>query len=205
MVLLKPFLAIAILALSQLASTTPAKQCQKESCQKKKSQKGPLPRIHTISSKELATYQGTLVPHARPLEPRFLVGEDSRKKWDSKDKEYPFTAIRVVKMGKELCTGTAVGPRHVMTAQHCFPDKLATVKMELDGKKGAFSHVVDVIVPIAEQKSCRGSDDFAILVFDKPLFEKSGYFGAKHLNCRKDRNKPIFVSVPQDPHVSDSY
>ncbi|KAM0355607.1 hypothetical protein ACHAO7_005488 [Fusarium culmorum] len=194
MILFKSFLLIAILALSQFATASPAQQCQKESCQKAKCQKtkggkGPIPRIHQISSNFLADYGGNPVPYARPLKPRadFLVGEDSRKKWNSQ--EYPFNIIKEIRFGTKVCTGTVVGPRHLMTARHCVPKKIVPVKIKYG--KDRVSHATDVIVVIAGQEICRETDDFAILIFDKPVFEKDGYFGAKSFNC-KNRNKPIY-------------
>ncbi|GKU07064.1 trypsin serine protease protein [Fusarium langsethiae] len=197
MVLLKSFVVIVILALSHFVTASPAQQCQKaecqkEQCQKKKSDKGPIPRIHKISSVDLASYNGAAVPYARPFErrSRFIVGKDDRKEWANK--KYPFNVVREIRLGEKVCTGTAVGPRHLMTAQHCFPTKPVPIKIKFKDGKDHVSYAIDVIVSWPEHKQCRGTDDFAILIFDRPIFEKDGYFGAKKFDCKKNTNKPIY-------------
>ncbi|RGP81282.1 trypsin serine protease [Fusarium longipes] len=64
--------------------------------------------------------------------------------------------------------------------------------MEFDDEKGAFANLVHIITVVPEKKLCGKVDDFAVLVFDKPLFKYSGYFGAKTFDCKRDRDKPIY-------------
>ncbi|KAF5020603.1 hypothetical protein F66182_7372 [Fusarium sp. NRRL 66182] len=67
----------------------------------------------------------TRVPsgQSRPsLQPRFIIdGTDERRVVNSQ--KYPFDAVGMIKLrdgqGGGQCTGSLVGPRHVLTARHC--------------------------------------------------------------------------------------
>ncbi|KAG8357839.1 hypothetical protein FVEN_g4338 [Fusarium venenatum] len=205
MVLLKHFIFIVILALSHIVIASPVQQCQKRNpVQDQQFQRWnnhwrgdgkPIARIHSIPSDELLGYNGVPVLPARPLQPRYLVdGIDDRKKVVSN--EYPFNIIRKIYLRPNICTGTAVGPRHFMTARHCIPRK--PVPMKLKSKHGQYprtyetaSYVTDIVVVQPRAMACTTSEDFAILIFDQPIFETDGYFGAKQYDY-KDNFNPIF-------------
>ncbi|KAM0489591.1 hypothetical protein ACHAP8_012426 [Fusarium lateritium] len=204
MVLLKHFIFIIILALIHLVIASPAQQCQKRSHVGDhqfelwnnywRDDGQPTARVHIISSDELLDYDGVPVLPARPLQPRSLIhGIDDRKEVVSN--EYPFNIIRKLFIRSNTCTGSAVGPRHFMTARHCISRKPALIKLK--SKHGQYprtyeteSYVTDIIVVQATASaSCESTEDFAILIFDEPIFETEGYFGAKQFDYNFD---PIF-------------
>lgn len=188
MKLFKPFLAVAILAIGNITSAKPVQQVNE-----KTADNGPVPRVHTVSPAELALYQGISLPPASPLKRRWTFGDkDDRKPFDAT--QWPYTAIKQVVFSDSQCTASAIGPRHLLTAKHCFPTYGSTsVKWKLNDQYGGGSHAVDIIVPKPDPFACPKVDDFAIIIFDKPIFTESGYFGVKPFDCAMDTNKAKFV------------
>lgn len=81
-----------------------------------------------------------------------------------------------------MCSGALVGPRHVLTAKHC-------IKSGVSGKfapgfdqtaKLGYGDVTHVIT-IGDEATgdCRHKGDWAVIIINKRLGDKRGYFGVK--------------------------
>ncbi|KAL3607647.1 hypothetical protein FPOAC2_02634 [Fusarium poae] len=202
MVLLRYFIPIAILALSHSVIANEWVHGFNKQFENWDNPGGNIARIHHVPSDELLGYGQVPVLPARPLQPRIVFdGEDNRKDLDSD--EYPYNLIRKISLDKVFCSGTAVGPRHFLTARHCLPDDPVPIKMESNNGQYPVSYATDIVIvkfrPTTDHPSpldptamlCYMVEDFAVLVFDKPIFESDGYFGAK-LYDEKDTFKPIY-------------
>ena len=132
-----------------------------------------------------------------------INGED----WHQVDgNKWPYSAVTHIKAkGKSRCSGAMIGPSTVLTNAHCV---YSDIQHESNKKNsGQMFNPYDLTVyaggdssPIVARavriyaapgtsRLTWGTEfmkkDYAILVLDQPIGEKSGYFGAKSVNFKK--------------------
>ncbi|KAH8878918.1 trypsin-like serine protease [Thozetella sp. PMI_491] len=156
------------------------------------------PTAETISYTE-ADLQGlnsTAAPwsSAGPgLQERGIIGADNRVLWDHQ--EYPYNAMgRVTTSTGGICSGTLIGPRHMVTAKHC-TSAGATYRFApnyYQGERLGSAGTAAVITMDAPSGSCGSKEDWAIIILDQRLGDKYGYLGAKVIDPNTQLNKPIF-------------
>ncbi|KAK4624305.1 hypothetical protein CLAFUW4_05846 [Fulvia fulva] len=139
---------------------------------------------------------------------RFIDGADNRYEFDSKD--YPYRSIGKLAWSNGVyCSGALIGPRHVLTAKHCYvANTPGTFSPGFDNGE-PFGHA-DVTVAIMSSYEwgtpCGWKNDWMVLVLNKRLGDKLGYFGAK-LPDKRLEDKPIFehVGYPGDKGGNEPY
>ncbi|KAF4341589.1 trypsin serine protease [Fusarium beomiforme] len=183
------------------------------------SEQAPIPRVHTVPRSQLNNFAGIPVPPASPLQPRSSLPpfiHDDRYIWDNQN--YPAYAFGQIMLGRKSyengkprsCSGSLVGPRHVMTARHCISQNVNDfVRFEsnfFNGPRGGPSFTEDIIItdevecpvrPVWPDKNgqCSHWNDWAILILADRIGEKYGYLGIKQLDAKAQRNKPLFSHV----------
>lgn len=216
----KMFITFAILAISHMAIAAPVEGVNSNSAHSSIVSRAdaPMPLVHNLTSQYLSTLVLEEVPPslpARPLQPRKMSetrigGVDDRVEWYMH--EYPYSAIGRLHVTSEvpfnktnICSGSLVGPRHVMVARHCVnSESLQVVRKAtfapnyFNGSRHGESFVTHVIMPdrIDGGIYCYESNDWAILVLADRLGDKYGYLGAKAVDCNTQTHKPIFVCIP---------
>jgi hypothetical protein len=194
----------------------------------------PVPRIHLVPRPLLDKFTGIPVPPHRPRQRRGLAGgyagklpdfvKDDRYQWNSH--KYPAYSLGRVFLGANsfangsprACSGSLVGPRHVLIARHCFGDTLAdSVTFEsnyFDGWSGGISYATDIIAfhglechktPTNEEEifDCMLHTDWAILILADRMGDTHGYLGVKEFDTKTMMHKQAFVSKrEQDKRMS---
>ncbi|KAJ1323344.1 glutamyl endopeptidase [Microdochium nivale] len=129
-------------------------------------------------------------PSANFTEPalaeRAIYGKDDRVALTNS--AYPWSAIGKVQWSNGVwCSGTLVGPRHVVTARHCTPTNGEKVTVRFspffyNGEtKYPGSAVTTYIFPSNRAGQCLYGLDWAIHILKDRIGEPRGFFGAKTL------------------------
>ncbi|KAK4443636.1 trypsin-like cysteine/serine peptidase domain-containing protein [Podospora aff. communis PSN243] len=133
------------------------------------------------------------------LDARALIGPDNRVNWNST--EYPYNAmVQVEWVGRGICSGVLIGPRHVATARTCAPQIGETgqqFKFKPNfhfGERFPSAGMINWYIDLVGFGDCVVKDDWAIFILDKRLGEQLGYLGAKVFNPATQLNKAQFFS-----------
>jgi hypothetical protein len=202
-------------------------------------QVGPIPRVHLVPRHQLDSFAGKPVPPHRPRQRRNLPDsgdipefrnmpdfsklpgfiKDDRHIWDNK--HYPAYSFGRILLGANSfansnprsCSGSLVGPRHVLIARHCLGEKVAdSIQFEsnfFEGPRGGSSYATDVIILNSFECHKRPIDastriqytlwnDWAILILADRMGEKHGYLGVKDFDTKTLMNKQLFVSTKEN-------
>ncbi|KAH7024586.1 uncharacterized protein B0I36DRAFT_366523 [Microdochium trichocladiopsis] len=134
------------------------------------------------------------------LAERAIYGADDRQNWE--DGNYPYSAIGKVRWSNGVwCTGTLVGPRHVITARHCTPTNGENVSVRFspfyyNGEtRYPGSQVTTYIYSTDTSGSCLYGLDWAIHILQDRIGEQRGYFGARTMSSQW-LNRDIFYNGP---------
>ncbi|KAK0745491.1 hypothetical protein B0T18DRAFT_326696 [Schizothecium vesticola] len=160
----------------------------------------------TLSSNPNPPAADSFVPlHARrdidnsDLHARNVIGTDNRVNWNSTD--YPYNAmVQVEWVGRTVCSGVLIGPRHVATARTCAPQIGETgqqFKFKPNvhfGERFPSAGMINWYVDGVGFGDCVVKDDWAIFILDKRLGEQLGYLGAKVFDPATQLNKAQFFS-----------
>lgn len=219
--LVKMFITFGILALCHKAITAPLDGANSNSARgySTVSLEGdaPMPQYHNLTREYLRTLPLEEVPPFVPaqLQPRKLRdtaigGYDERVVVDKL--EYPYNAMGRLDVISEVpfnqtnvCSGSLVGPRHLMVARHCVKsDNLQAARKvkfspnHFNRTRLAESYVTDAIIPerIYGGIYCYEANDWAVLILADRLGDKYGYLGVKAVDCKTQTNEPLFVCTP---------
>lgn len=145
-------------------------------------------------------YQNSTSPPS--LEKRFINPPDSR--YLNNDTTYPFNLVGKLSWSNGVfCSGALIGPRHALTAKHCWiddPSVTATFSPNFNGSvsntTGSATVLAGFMPPIEWGTPCGFKGDWAILILDQRLGQRNGYFGV-----RQASNSSEFVEQEIFTHV----
>ncbi|KAH7031511.1 trypsin-like cysteine/serine peptidase domain-containing protein [Microdochium trichocladiopsis] len=134
------------------------------------------------------------------LAERTIYGVDDRQDWTNSD--YPYSAIgKVLLSNGGRCSGTLIGPRHVLTARHCTPKEGEAVSVRFapfyyNGEtRFPGSQVTTYIYyPGGNANTCEFGSDWAIHILQDRLGDQRGYFGARPMTSDM-LNRDIYYNV----------
>jgi V8-like Glu-specific endopeptidase len=152
------------------------------------------------------------------LHPAKVIGKED---WHQVDGEkWPYSALVYLEIKSDSgkvnqCSGALIGPYTVLTAAHCVRNqqtkKLASPSnvTAYAGRKGSsFSEKGATIIYLraTQQEYNSGEYDFAAIVLDSPLGNKTGYFGARGINMELGYQVDMMgfpgYKTPDNPWVS---
>ncbi|KAH7244480.1 uncharacterized protein BKA55DRAFT_595586 [Fusarium redolens] len=180
-------------------------------------QVGPIPRVHLVPRHQLDSFAGKPVPPHRPRQRRNLPDsgdipefrnmpdfsklpgfiKDDRHIWDNK--HYPAYSFGRILLGANSfansnprsCSGSLVGPRHVLIARHCLGEKVAdSIQFEsnfFEGPRGGSSCIYENTIYTLER--------LGYLILADRMGEKHGYLGVKDFDTKTLMNKQLFSHV----------
>lgn len=191
----------------------------------------PIPEIIEITPEEMAAFRLSLAegdvnatyapPHPDfffPGDPDFeeegheaarrgIIGVDDRV-LQTDTTTYPFSAMgRVQRQEGNTCTGSLIGPRHVITARHCYRDGqwIRFSPGYYDGERNGGAYAAQIfrsstLLPGPGWTSCDFRDDFIVLVLGTSrLGEQFGYLGARYVESNMINAAPFrHVGYPGD-------
>jgi protease YdgD len=125
-----------------------------------------------------------------------VIGAESRSRFS--DAAYPWRAFGKIKFGKNsgwMCSGTLIGPRHIMTNSHCVDMKFP-IYFYPSYNNGEYLHKTPMTTwatyvywgtPTSDTSSgthvlgqgFKKEGDWAILVLNEPIGNKFGWLGTK--------------------------
>ena len=147
-----------------------------------------IPNMTIINQKDVVLDTTTVEPSViNPadddnFDKRFINGEDDRYQYTNS--KYPFVSNGKIQWSNNgICSGALVGPRHVLTAQHC---------IAAEGNNGTFSpgfdkeprHGSGKITAVLRSGhelagDCGWKNDWAIMILDERLGDRLGFLGVK--------------------------
>ncbi|KXJ92570.1 hypothetical protein Micbo1qcDRAFT_173747 [Microdochium bolleyi] len=139
---------------------------------------------------------------------RQIWGGDDRVDWTNSD--YPYSAIgRLTWSNGIICTGTLVGPRHMITARHCTPQPGEAISVRFspffyDGEtRFSGSQIIFLIFPEQQvtryiytsnrEGECNYGEDWAVHILQDRIGEQRGWFGARTMSAEW-LNRNIFYN-----------
>lgn len=162
---------------------------------------GPAPERETVNWDDIET-NVTFVEGSLGFEKRDIIGADNRflqvktgNPWD-----YIGRFQFEVEPGKlKICTGSLVGPRHLLTAYHCYDQALAHAPYEFkpnfdQGDRGYTTAQVTNVLdlnPGGMPNRCDKEKDWTVMILNQRIGDKYGYFGVKAFDDSK-AGKPDF-------------
>lgn len=166
-----------------------------------KAQSAEAAKIPNASEIEAATTVQGLDPlnNSSEIQPRIVIGEENRTRFS--DASSPWRSFGKIKFGKDtrwMCSGTLVGPRHVLTNSHCV-DLAYPIHFYPSYHNGNFltgnqrsSWVTWIYRGTASTDTSSGQSkpvgtyakesDWAILVLNDALGSEFGWLGTKSWN-----------------------
>lgn len=188
----------------------------------------PIPEIIELTPEDMSMYAQRLADEGinstfAPAHPAFAFmgeGDDEANIWGraiygtddrvlhTDTSTYPFSAIgRVQRQEGSTCTGSLIGPRHVLTARHCYRDGqwIKFAPGYFDGEVGGSVYATQIfrsstLNPGPGWTDCDFRDDFIILVLGtNRMGERLGYFGARYVESNMVNAAPFrHVGYPGD-------
>ncbi|KAF2164180.1 hypothetical protein M409DRAFT_25526 [Zasmidium cellare ATCC 36951] len=110
-------------------------------------------------------------------------GPDDRYEFTDQS-DYPWRIVGKIQWSSGVfCSGSLIGPRHVLTAHHCVPTDGSSVTFSPGfdngpGPVGSAQVTTAVTTEGCGDGDCVTKCDFAIMIIDQRLGDNLGYFGA---------------------------
>jgi len=141
----------------------------------------------------------------RDMQSRHVFGNDDR--FIFQDTSFPFSTVGRVSTG---CTGTMIGPHHVLTASHCLSSEPMTFTPSYFNGKAPFgtASVTNVIFwELVGQDSGLSNEevafDYAVLILDCEMGHNTGWMGVK-VYSESWNNEPYWSNIGYPVSVTNN-